>query len=240
MKREEGMAKTYLDHQGYQDIVFEPDGNVPPDLLLNGNIAVEVRRFNQHFKTGGKMEPLENLYYNLVPKIITILGEYKHIQVPHSVFVFIDFERPLRASKTLFDEVRSTLNAYLNDFGQRKDLKVNDKLTLKFFPASKRHESAYLLGGSGDRDSGGLVVANVYEHLSFIIAEKEAKVQPFLSKYPTWWLLLIDTIGYGLDQHDFGELNENPPFKTLFDKVFLVSPNNPIHGSEVQIEKITY
>ena len=61
MKVEEQMAKTYLEHLEYQDIVFEPDGNIPPDLLLNGNIALEVRRFNQYFRNGDKKEALENL-----------------------------------------------------------------------------------------------------------------------------------------------------------------------------------
>jgi len=28
--------------------VYEPDGNTPPDFLVNGTIAVEVRRLNQN------------------------------------------------------------------------------------------------------------------------------------------------------------------------------------------------
>lgn len=240
MNIEEQLAKTYLTHLGYQDIRFEPDGNTPPDLLLNGNIAVEVRRFNQYFPNGDKMEALEELEYKLVPKITSILLEYEHVCTPHSVFVFIDFERPLKPSKEVYNEVRKTLNNYLSNFGEKETLKVNDKLTLLIYPVDERLSSPFVLGGSGDGDSGGLVVANVHAHLPFVIAEKEKKVKSFHHKYPIWWLVLIDTIGYGLDQHDLDQLNENPPFKTIFDKVILVSPKNPTHGSEVQTEKISY
>lgn len=240
MKIEEQMAETYLEHLGYQDIVFEPDGNIPPDLLLNGNIAVEVRRFNQYYRNGDKMESLEDLDYRLVPKITSILSEYQHISTPHSVFVFIDFERPLKPSKELYNEVRNALKKYLSVFGKRENLKVNDKLTLQIYPVEERLSSPFVLGGSGDGDSGGFVVANVHAHLPFVIAEKEKKVKPYHHKYPTWWLVLIDTIGYGLNHHDLGQLHENPPFKTIFDKVILVSPNNLTHGSEIQTEKLSY
>jgi hypothetical protein len=186
MKIEEQIAKTYLEQLGYQNIVFEPDGNIPPDFLLDGNIAVEVRRFNQYFQNGGKMEALEKLDYRLVPKITSILSEYEHVQTPHSVFVFIDFERPLKASQSVFNEVRNSLNAYLTNFGQRKTLAVTDNLTLQMYPVEDRLSSPFMLGGSGDGNSGGFVVANVHAHLPFIIAEKEGKVKQYMYKYPTW------------------------------------------------------
>ncbi|MCB9305512.1 MAG: hypothetical protein H6565_02855 [Lewinellaceae bacterium] len=240
MKKEEEMAKIYLEHLGYRDIVFEPDGNIPPDFLLNRGIAVEVRRFNQYFRNDNSMEALEDLGHKLVPTITSILSEYKHIQTSHSVYVFIDFERPLKPSKSLYDEVRITLNKYLSDFGNRVNLKVNEKLTLQIYPVEERLSSPFVFGGSGDGDSGGFVVANVHAHLPFVISEKEKKIKPFFQKYPTWWLVLIDTIGYGLDQYDLDQLNKNPPYKTIFDKVILVSPNNLSHGSEVSIEKHSY
>ena len=184
------------------------------------------------------MEALEKLDYRLVPKITSIRSEYEHVQTPHSVFVCIDFERPLKASQSVFNEVRNSLNAYLTNFGQRKTLAVTDNLTLQMYPVEDRLSSPFMLGGSGDGNSGGFVVVNVHAHLRLIIAEKEGKVKQYMYKYPTWWLVLIDTIGYGLDQHDLRQFNENLPYKTMFDKVILVSPNNPTHGSQIQTEKI--
>jgi hypothetical protein len=52
MNREEKVAKTYLEKLGLGEVLFEPNGNVPPDFLINGRIAVEVRRLNQHYMKG--------------------------------------------------------------------------------------------------------------------------------------------------------------------------------------------
>ncbi len=240
MKKEEEIAKIYLEHIGYASIEYEPDGNVPPDFVINREIAVEVRRLNQHYMKGGLIKPLEELEYSLLARIKTLLSQYESIEASHSVFVIVSFERPLKASKNLLKEVKTALDGHLLILDQTKMVKVNQNLTLSFHPASKRHKSVFLLGGSSDGDSGGFVVADLIAHLPMIVKEKEGKVQSYFSKYKTWWLVLIDTIGYGLDDHDLNQLNENPPFKTVFDKVLLISPNNPTHGNEVQTEKHSY
>ncbi|MEZ4719401.1 MAG: hypothetical protein R2851_25450 [Caldilineaceae bacterium] len=35
--------------QGFENVVYEPDGNIPPDFLVDERIAIEVRRLNQNF-----------------------------------------------------------------------------------------------------------------------------------------------------------------------------------------------
>jgi hypothetical protein len=45
----EVLADAYLRHCGYTDVKYEPDGNIPPDFLVNGRIAIEVRRLNQNY-----------------------------------------------------------------------------------------------------------------------------------------------------------------------------------------------
>jgi hypothetical protein len=59
MKPEEKLAAAYLRHLGYVDVVHEPDGNVTPDFLVDGRIAVEVRRLNQNFHSKRGYEGLE-------------------------------------------------------------------------------------------------------------------------------------------------------------------------------------
>ena len=46
--REEQIVIDCLIHQGYTEIEFEPDGNIPPDILVDNKIAIEVRRLNQN------------------------------------------------------------------------------------------------------------------------------------------------------------------------------------------------
>jgi hypothetical protein len=41
----------HLASRGFNDIVYEPDGNVAPEFLVNRSIAIEVRRLNQHRDT---------------------------------------------------------------------------------------------------------------------------------------------------------------------------------------------
>ena len=64
MKREEKLAKDYLVSKNFKSIKFEPDGNIPPDFLVNNNIAIEVRRLNKHYKGIA----LEKVDYNIIPK----------------------------------------------------------------------------------------------------------------------------------------------------------------------------
>ena len=52
--REEKLVIDNLSHQGYENILFEPDGNLPPDILVDNKIAIEVRRLNQNQKTALK------------------------------------------------------------------------------------------------------------------------------------------------------------------------------------------
>lgn len=48
MNTDEKIAFRYLQSQGFNSIDFEPNGNsTPPDFVIEGNIAIEVRRMNK-------------------------------------------------------------------------------------------------------------------------------------------------------------------------------------------------
>ena len=64
MKLEEKIAETYFKSIGFKNIVFEPKGNRTPDFVIDGEIAIEVRRLNQ-FHNGN---PIEKVKHNLIPK----------------------------------------------------------------------------------------------------------------------------------------------------------------------------
>jgi len=44
MDRSETVGMHHLLFRGHSDVIYEPDGNVPPDFLVEGRSAVEVRR----------------------------------------------------------------------------------------------------------------------------------------------------------------------------------------------------
>jgi hypothetical protein len=47
-KIEEKTVIECLKIQGFHHIRYEPDGNIPPDILLYDKIAIEVRRLNEN------------------------------------------------------------------------------------------------------------------------------------------------------------------------------------------------
>ena len=75
MDDSEHAASEYLRSYGFEDFVYEPDGKVPPDFLINGRIAVEVRRLNQMHQSGGKLHGLEEIQRSFTGKIPGLLKE---------------------------------------------------------------------------------------------------------------------------------------------------------------------
>ena len=59
MNESEKSVYEYLTSQGLGAVVYEPDGKVPPDFLVSGRIAVEVRRLNQNEETADGHRGLE-------------------------------------------------------------------------------------------------------------------------------------------------------------------------------------
>jgi hypothetical protein len=51
MNDSEKAVYEYLTSLGFRTVVYEPDGKVSPDFLIDGRIAVEARRLNQNEDT---------------------------------------------------------------------------------------------------------------------------------------------------------------------------------------------
>lgn len=78
-----------------------------------------------------------------------------------------------------------------------------------------------------------MVLSNIFESLKVILKEKEDKVGPYYSQYKTWWLALIDHIGFGLGQTEKEELKIALLNKHSFHKIIFISPLNPEDGFEL-------
>ena len=78
MDSSERIVLEYLFYRGFKSVVYEPDGNVPPDFLVNGRIAVEVRRLNQHKETAAGPRGLEQVAYPLDAKFRRLLATLGH------------------------------------------------------------------------------------------------------------------------------------------------------------------
>jgi hypothetical protein len=228
MKIEEKRVSDFLKHRGYTDIVYEPDGKVPPDFLVEGHIAIEVRRLNQnHEATGARACGLEVVripLFHRIKKLVLSLGPPTQDQ---SWFVTFRFRRPVESWNTLRSKLLNELEGFMNapTIGQT-NWALGDGFELKIFPASNPHSTFFVMGGHIDRDSGGWIVAELIKNLRYCINEKTEKcTQNAKQSYPEWWLILVDHIAYGeIDEHDLSEIRTHLLIPGYWEKIILLSP----------------
>jgi hypothetical protein len=232
IKPGEQVAIEYFTTKGYVNIIHEPNGQIPPDLLLNNSIAVEVRRLNQFKDIDGLIQPLEDLEFNLLPRINKLIKSFDSSATGQSCFVSYDFQRPLQIDDQLMKKIETIFIEHLNYIDQKKHYQVNEMFSLRFFPASKNFNKAFVLGSYSDDDRGGLVISNIMDSLRLIIKEKEKKIKPYKDKYEVWWLALNDHIGDGLDEIDIQQLKEVFDIDTFFDRIIFISIFDATYGSE--------
>ena len=226
MKPEEKIVADYLIASGYNDLEYEPNGNVTPDFVLNKKIAIEVRRLNQHYLKGEYPKPLEQLEWKLIPRLTAILESIFVESFEKSFAVSISFERPLKATKQLFKTFEALLRDQVGNIKQEIEIYIHKNLKVRLIPLSIKWSTYYVLGSYGDNNGGGLIIAELYEALKIAINEKENKISQFFSNFDQWWLILINTITFSLDNYSVVQLMGMPKIEHRFNKILILSPNN--------------
>lgn len=226
MKYEEKITENYFKSLGYNDIVFEPKGNRTPDFVINNEIAVEVRRLNQHYKG----VPLEAAAYSLIPKIENQLKSFGNGQHQQSAFVGIYYSRPIKYTKQIQNKIEVVLETHSDKMEKQENYYIADNLRIKIFPSPVKLEYQYNFGTSLDCNQGGFVLSNILDSLKQIIPVKYNLIQPFKTEYKFWWLALVDFIGYGIEDFEIKNLRESIDFDLKFDKVYIISCVEPISG----------
>jgi len=109
MDRSETVAMDHLFFRGHSDVIYEPDGNVPPDFLVEGRIAVEVRRLGQ---VGLNSLPHKGLEESSIPLTVDfgrLLASYGTSVVTR--LIDLSFQRPLPAWRLVDKGSRKFLDA---------------------------------------------------------------------------------------------------------------------------------
>src|SRR5215475_13436533 len=101
MDSSEKAVFTYLSYQGFEDVAYEPDGNVPPDFLINGRIAAEVRHLNQNEQTASGTRGLEEVAKPLYAHINQLVQSLGPPTAGENWYVFYRFRRPVPSWKKL-------------------------------------------------------------------------------------------------------------------------------------------
>lgn len=231
MDSSETLVESYLKNIGFNDVRYEPDGNVPPDFLADGRVAVEVRRLNQNHDdgTGRGLRGLEEVAIPLWRRVrdyLTSLGPAP--SSGQSWYVLYRFSRPLSAWKTLQRELDNVLKPFMaHPDPQPFDTVLNSGLSLKVFRAPTPKPTFFRPAGHSDEQSGGWLIGEIETNLAHCVTEKTGKIARFRAKYPEWWLVLPDHIGYGLD--DFEQelfLDQAKVAAGGFDKIVLLDPRD--------------
>ena len=76
MRTSERTVYEHLVSLGMGPVVQEPDGNIPPDFVIDGRVAVEARRLNPHEMVGTTHRGLEETSIRLQAAVSRILSEY--------------------------------------------------------------------------------------------------------------------------------------------------------------------
>lgn len=227
MDSSEEIVKALLQQMGFNSIVYEPDGNIPPDFLADGRVAIEVRRLNQNHVEGNSKRGLEEISIPLWQKIEK-LGHSLGPPNGESWLLFFRFSRPLKPWKELAPKIEAALKSFKSQPTRHGGRVFTDgEFELDVIKSSHPLETFFCMGGSNDRQSGGFIVAEMLANIAHCAAEKQAKIQRFKGKYSEWWLVLTDHIGLGLNERDRQQLLKHAMRPDDWDKIVIVSPSDP-------------
>ncbi|MBI5968661.1 MAG: hypothetical protein HY882_12510 [Deltaproteobacteria bacterium] len=223
IKREELIAESYLNSLGIGDVVFEPDGNIPPDFLLKETTAIEVRRLNQHFFAKGEGRGLEEARIPLFGILQSTLAEFDPLYRGNSYWVSVRFRRPVGKSSANKRAIAKILTALLDKPLQLPcDLKVTESIGLHVFSSQPVEGKVFRFAGGTDRESGGWVLSEFTKNFKYCVEEKTRKVEDYRERYASWWLVLVDHIAHGFEENERKELRSMIGPIVSWDKVIVL------------------
>lgn len=219
MKQEEIWAQEYLRYLGFKAIEFEPHTSGTPDFLVDGRVAVEVRRLNQcHETEPGELQGIEEKGKPFIDNVQKELARLGPPQNGVSWYVCCDFERPL-PEKRWQKVLRKALNQLDDAEEQEVIVPIDAHLCFKLMRSENPGATErFILAGYQDWNRGGFAVQELEKSLNLCITEKTAKIAPYRDEYPEWWLLLVDFMMVG---------KRKPVCVThTFDKLIVLHPGN--------------
>jgi hypothetical protein len=235
MDESEKTAHDYFSHRGFANIVYEPDGNIPPDLLLDRSIAVEVRRLNQNYFDATGVQGLEQVAIPLWQKLKSLLASMGPATASESWFVHFRYGRPVEPWRTLEPKLRAGLSNFMASSSKgRAIVATGQGFELEILcRTSNPHATMFVMAGCSDKESGGWLLSEMETNIRYCASEKARKIAKVRPKYATWWLALVDHIGYALDDFDREVFREQVSVQHSWDKIILIDPRDHTRGFEI-------
>ena len=230
MNQDESIAEAYL-KKHHENIVYEPDGNIPPDFSIGRSIGVEVRRLNQQHRDNGNTRGLEEQRIPLNKAVENELSKYALEQNGDSYWLTLRYERNIGSLKDIKQNTVSAVQAFqLQNENIPFKYKLSENVTLEFVAKAQKLSRKFKIGIELDQDSGGWVVDMYTQDVIHCIKEKEQKIKPYKNQYKSWWLLLVDHINC-MDSYDKNDIVEKVTKPSSFEKIVVIK-----HDGTMQFE----
>jgi hypothetical protein len=219
MKREEHIALEYLQTIS-NDVVYEPDGKIPPDFKFKEIIAVEVRRLNQNIFKGDKPKGLEKERIGLNLALTNAFRDYDSPPLKDSYWISLDYSRPIGKITDIVKVAKKELSLFLKENKKTPFvIKLSKNVSITIMKTKNKNPRVFRIGIEVDQDCGGWVGPLYVENINHCIMEKTNKILPYKSNYSEWWLVLVDFLigGIGEPEKTFAiqHINKGMDWKKL-------------------------
>lgn len=196
MNIDEEIVFRFLKKHFVGEIIYEPDGNNPPDFLLNQEIAIEARRLNQNYFDDNSVEGLEDFSFSFEEMLSDVLASFYQNVLEKSFLVSVYYDRQNRQKLSrIRAEIRTALQNFLKTTPSEfpVDIIINKSIQLRIYKNfSTKIYDVFNLCGIFDADNGGEMISELDKNLNFCIEEKNKAVTPYIQNYSIWWLCLVN------------------------------------------------
>ena len=117
--------------------------------------------------------------------------------------------------------------------GKRK-LDIVDGFSVSLEPSEALHEQEFVLASAQDLDNSGWLLDMMQSNIQLCVDEKAGKISSVRRRYHHWWLVLVDMIGWGLNEGDQEMFRDCVVIdKNGWDRIILIDPRDPNRSFEI-------
>ncbi len=129
--------------------------------------------------------------------------------------------------------VNEKLNGCTPDIGLETTFQLTQTVKMHVLGTNEWLDGPFIFGGYCDHNAGGAVRSEIMRNVQICVDRKTKQVERYRAQHDTWWLLLIDTIGFGLNERERQLFVESPNVEHNWDKVNLVDPRHHARALEI-------